>query len=190
MTSSALNIREDMTVDSVTVAERCGVQHKNALELLKTHGVKLESRFGPIAFETRKGEPLPHGGFAKGTRIAHLTEDQATAFITLFQNTEKVVDFKFTLVAAFAAAKRRIASTEPTQEQIDRYLSNRYFAHTHPACEYGSAAGDGRKRTGWRRPTFTVSRGQEVAAREVAAALLVMQEYLPGFRVQLAEGAK
>jgi len=74
-----LIIREDMTVDSVTVAEQCAIEHRAALQLLKTHRAKLESKFGGIAFEMRKGEKLPQGGFAKATRIAHaLTEALST----------------------------------------------------------------------------------------------------------------
>lgn len=183
---SALTIREDLTVDSVTVAEQCGIEHRAALQLLKTHREKLESRFGPIAFQMRLGNP---GRGGKRIRIAHLTEDQATAFITLFQNTDKVVDFKFALVAAFAEAKRRLAEIEPTQEQMARFLEKRYFVHTRPACEYGSLTRDGRRRDGWRRPTFTASKGQMRAAQEMAAALLLMQQYLPGFQFQL-EAAK
>ena len=68
---SALTIREDMTVDSVTVAEQCGVQHKNALELLKAHGHKLEAKFGGIAFETR---PFTTMGGTQKRRILGLAE--------------------------------------------------------------------------------------------------------------------
>lgn len=180
-----LTIREDMTVDSVTVAEQCGIEHRAALQLLKTHNAKLESKFGPIAFEMRKGEKLPQGGFAKSTRIAHLTEDQATAFITLFQNTDRVVDFKFALVAAFSEAKRRLREIPATDEQIGAWARAKFFRNAYPACEYGALTKDGRKRDKWRKPTFTATGNKTRAAQEVATALLVIDHYLPGFEMLL-----
>lgn len=184
--SADISIREaDMTVDHVTLAQGCGIARKSMLQLIRDHKPVIEEAFGVLRFENAK--PQKVGG--RPERIAYLTEDQATFIVTLCQNTKPVVKFKAALVSAFAEAKRRLAEVVPTQEQIDRYLSQRYFVHTRPACEYGSATRDGRPRTGWRRPTFTVSRNQETAAREVAAALLVMQQYLPGFQLQV-EGGK
>jgi len=187
---NSLTIREDMTVDSVTVAEQCGIEHRAALQLLKTHGPKLQSKFGPIAFEMRKGSPLAHGGFAKSTRIAHLTEDQATAFITLFQNTEKVVDFKFALVAAFSDAKRRLRNSPMTDEQISNWAVSKFLKNARPACEYGARTKDGRVRDKFRKPTYTATGNKTSAALEVASALMLLDQYLPGFQLlpQLGDG--
>jgi hypothetical protein len=93
------------TCPSPTIAEHCGIQHKNVLNLIETHLDDIEGAFGPIAFETRKGSPLQQGGFAKATRIAYLTEQQATFLITLFRNTPVVVRFKLALTKAFFALR-------------------------------------------------------------------------------------
>ena len=182
-----LTIREDMTVDSVTVAEQCGIEHKAALQLMKTHGAKLEGRFGRVTFEMA---PFTTKGGTQKRRIAHLTEDQATAFITLFQNTEKVVDFKFALVAAFSEAKRRLRNAPMTDEQISNWAVSRFLINSRPACEYGALTKDGRKRDKFRKPTFTATGNKGRAAQEVATALLVLDQYLPGFQFALQGGGK
>lgn len=48
-------------------------------------------------------------------RIALLTEDQATFFITLMKNTDPVLEFKAALVVAFRAARERLAAGEPLE---------------------------------------------------------------------------
>lgn len=182
-----LTIREDMTVDIRTIADGFGIERRSAMRLLKRYQKDIEAVAGRVRFEiaVKKG---PQRGLMP--QAAYLTEDQATAFATLCQNTAEVVRFKMALVAAFAEAKRRITATEPTQEQIERYLSNRYLAHTRPSCGYGERTRDGRPRTGWRRPTYTACGRQAQMAREVAAALLVMQQYLPGFQQAIEEAVK
>ena len=57
--------------------------------------------FGGVAFETRKGKPLPQGGFAMPTEIAILNEQQATLLLTYMKNTSVVRQFKKALVKAF-----------------------------------------------------------------------------------------
>lgn len=161
-----LTISQEMTVDSVTVAEHCGVTHEAALKLLKSHGAKLEAAFGRVRFEIAT---FPTKGGTQKRRIAHLTEDQATAFITLFQNTEKVVDFKFALVAAFSEAKRRLGENDLTRDAIREYVIRDYYRRTAPAHDFGSVAKDGRVRVGFRAPTFTVSPGRMDDAVMVAA---------------------
>ncbi len=95
------------TCPSTAIAEHCGIQHKNVLELIDKQLSSIEGAFGPLAFETRKGSPLEHGGFAKPTRIAYLTEQQATFIITMFRNTDVVVRFKLALTQAFFALRDR-----------------------------------------------------------------------------------
>jgi phage regulator Rha-like protein len=182
---SALTIREDMTVDSVTVAMECGIEHKAALQLLKVHGPKIESKFGRVTFEMR---PFTTNGGTQKRRIAHLTEDQATAFITLFQNTEKVVDFKFALVAAFSDAKRRLRNSPMTDEQISNWAVSKFLKNARPACEYGALTKDGRKRDKFRKPTYTATGNKTSAALQVASALMVLDQYLPGFQFALEGG--
>lgn len=95
------------TCPSTTVAGQCGIQHHAVLQLIDKHGSSMQSTFGPIAFEMRKGSPLEHGGFAKATRIAYLTEQQATFLITLFRNTPVVIRFKLALTRAFFTLRDR-----------------------------------------------------------------------------------
>jgi phage regulator Rha-like protein len=85
---------------SLVVAENCNVQHKNAIKSIRKYQSKFE-QLGALAFETRKGKKLPQGGFAKNTEIALLNEDQATYLITMFRNTDIVLEFKLTLVKEF-----------------------------------------------------------------------------------------
>lgn len=88
---------------SLTIAEGTNNQHKNVLELIRQNVSDLEE-FGPLAFQTRKGEPLPQGGFAKSTEYALLNEQQATLLITYMRNNDVVRAFKKQLVKAFYEA--------------------------------------------------------------------------------------
>ena len=68
--------------------------------------------FGRLAFETRKGEPLQHGGFAKATRIALLSEDQSSFLLTLTRNTKRTKHLKVELVKAFSRFRKHQQTTE------------------------------------------------------------------------------
>ena len=95
------------TCPSTAIAEQCGITHQAVLKLIDSHLSSIEGAFGPIGFEIRKGAPLEHGGFAKATRTAYLTEQQATFLITMFRNTQVVVDFKLALTKAFFTLRDR-----------------------------------------------------------------------------------
>ena len=95
-------------VDTITIAEGVQVQHKNILELIRKYLPDFEA-FGPVAFETRKGKPLPQGGFAKATEVAWLTEDQTTLLFTFLKHTEIARKLKIRLVKAFREAREEIA---------------------------------------------------------------------------------
>ena len=95
-------------VDTITIAEGVQVQHKNILELIRKYLPDFEA-FGPVAFETRKGKPLPQGGFAKATEFAWLNEDQTTLLFTFLKNTEIARRLKLTLVKAFRAVRNALA---------------------------------------------------------------------------------
>ncbi len=95
-------------VDTITIAEGVQVQHKNILELIRKYLPDFEA-FGPVAFETRKGKPLPQGGFAKATEVAWLNEDQTTLLFTFLKNTEIARKLKIRLVKAFREAREEIA---------------------------------------------------------------------------------
>jgi len=85
---------------SLTIAEGVQRPHKNIIELIRENIGDFEE-FGPLAFETRKGDPLPQGGFAKATEIAILNEHQATMLVTFMRNIGVVKEFKKRLVKAF-----------------------------------------------------------------------------------------
>lgn len=101
---------------SLTIAKGTEVQHKNVLELVRTYQADLEE-FGPLAFETRKGESLPQGGFAKSTEVAVLNEHQSTLVLTYMKNTDIVRSFKKRLVKEFweMAKQLRAISTSPAK---------------------------------------------------------------------------
>jgi phage regulator Rha-like protein len=104
-----------LIVSSLTIAEGSGVKHKNVVELIRANNVDLRE-FGPLAFQTRKGAPLPQGGFAKSTEVAMLNEQQATLIMTYQRNTDQVRQFKLTLVKAFfEMAKQLQTPTAPAE---------------------------------------------------------------------------
>lgn len=100
-------------VDTITIAEGVQVQHKNILELIRKYLQDFEA-FGPVAFETRKGKPLPQGGFAKSSEVAWLTEDQTTLLFTFLKNTEIARKLKIRLVKAFREAREEIVRLQQT----------------------------------------------------------------------------
>lgn len=98
----------DLRVSSLIIAGRTEVQHKNVMDLVRSYAGEL-AEFGPLAFETRMGVPLPQGGFAKATEYALLNEHQATLLITFMRNSAIVRDFKVELVKQFYAMRRALA---------------------------------------------------------------------------------
>ena len=92
---------------SLIIAERLDIQHKNILHNIDKFSKELQT-INPLAFGTRKGEPLPQGGYSKSTRYALLTEEQAAFVITLSRNTPKVVEFKLALTKAFFEAREAL----------------------------------------------------------------------------------
>ncbi len=103
--------KHEPRVDSLTIADNLGIQHKNAIALVDNNKLEFEE-FGRLAFETRKGEPLQHGGFAKATRIALLNEDQSYFLLTLTRNTKRTKHLKVELVKAFSRFRKHQQTTE------------------------------------------------------------------------------
>lgn len=102
-----------LVVTSETIAQGAGVQHKNVLEMIAKHSDQIK-RFGPIAFETR---PLPGGG--NPIRVALLSEQQSTLVMSFMRNTDKVIEFKVSLVDAFFKMAERINNAMPlTEDEI------------------------------------------------------------------------
>lgn len=106
-TSLVLLQNNQLVTTSLIIAERLDIQHKNILHNIDKFSKELQT-INPLAFETRKGEPLPQGGYSKSTRYALLTEEQAAFVITLSRNTPKVVEFKLALTKAFFEAREAL----------------------------------------------------------------------------------
>jgi phage antirepressor YoqD-like protein len=85
---------------SLAIAEGVGNPHKSVIQLIRQNTSDMEE-FGPLAFEMRKGEALPQGGFAKSTEYAILNEQQSTLLLTYMRNNDVVREFKKRLVKAF-----------------------------------------------------------------------------------------
>lgn len=93
--------------NTLAIAVGVGLEHQFVIRLVRKYKTDFEE-FGPFDFQSRKGEKLPQGGFAKATEFAELNEDQATYLITLFKNTETVRAFKIRLVKAFRKALKEL----------------------------------------------------------------------------------
>lgn len=113
MSKALVQAQADGTLSTTSeiVAEGVGIQHKNVLETIRKNQADFEE-FGPVAFETRKGAPLPQGGFGKSTTIAVLNREQAMFAMTLFRNSPVVVEFKKNLIKAFVAMEQRVEQME------------------------------------------------------------------------------
>lgn len=96
-----------LATNSEVIADGIGIQHKNVLETIRKNQADFEE-FGPVAFETRRGSPLPQGGFGKSTTIAVLNREQAMFAMTLFRNNPTVVEFKKNLIKAFVSMEHRL----------------------------------------------------------------------------------
>jgi len=81
-----------------TIAEGVGAQHPSVMKLVRKHRKHLE-KFGVIGFEIRK--PLAHSVGGRPVKYAMLNEHHATLLLTLMDNTERAVEFKFALVFEF-----------------------------------------------------------------------------------------
>lgn len=101
---------EPMTT-SLAIADGVRMEHKSVIQLVRKYIDDIGS-FGPIAFEMRKGAPLPHGGYGKATEFAWLNEQQSTFLLTLMRNSPVVVEFKKALVRAFFALRDRVRAEQ------------------------------------------------------------------------------
>ena len=90
-----------LVVDSRLIAQELGVEHKNFMELVRKYQADVEQEFGGLRFETA----VPDKPTGNPPVFVYLTENQATFYMTLSRNTEKVVRLKLTLVKAFFEAR-------------------------------------------------------------------------------------
>lgn len=106
---------ESLVVSSRTFAEGFDVQHKNLMELIKTHQETIESNFGQVAFET---ETVKNSvGAENEVKTAYLTENQAMFIGTLLRNSEKAVLFKALTVSEFSRIKEELQKQKPKLPQ-------------------------------------------------------------------------
>lgn len=108
----------ELFTTSEAIAEGAGVEHRAVLQSITNYAADFET-FGPIAFEMRKGVALPHGGFARATRIAKLNEHQATLLLTYAKNTEQVRAFKARLVGEFYRMAQELRAREPQELSLE-----------------------------------------------------------------------
>lgn len=108
---SIVQIKNELRTDSRLLAGFLDHRHRTILENIdRFPGELLE--LGRLPFETEKGRPLDHGGFAKATRYAMLNEDQCYFLLTLMRNNEKVVKAKLALVKSFRDARAQLAQRD------------------------------------------------------------------------------
>lgn len=96
------------TIDSLTVAEFLGIDHRSHIRTVKKYLDKLE-RFGKVRFEI-----TPSGKTNQALEVAHYNENQALLIGTLSKNTEEVIDFKVRLVAYFD----KVRNPQPAPMQL------------------------------------------------------------------------
>ncbi|MBU3186593.1 Rha family transcriptional regulator [Clostridium estertheticum] len=90
------------------IAGQCGIEHKNTKALIEKYILKFDE-LGREDSKTNK-EPLRLKRHGKNGTSAYkvwyeLNENQTNFLITLFKNTEQVVELKFKLVKEFSAMK-------------------------------------------------------------------------------------
>ena len=91
------NTDGQLVTTSLAIAEGTGVQHKNVIELVRTHSSDLTD-FGGIAFETQSFETT---GGIQYREVAILNEQQSALVITYMRNNEMVKAFKKALIKGF-----------------------------------------------------------------------------------------
>lgn len=91
-------------VDSRVLAAGLGNKHRNVVELVERYLAQFR-RLGIVPFQTEKFD-----GRGRPERFALLNEDQAYFLLTLARNSEKVVELKVSLVAAFKEARAGTAA--------------------------------------------------------------------------------
>lgn len=102
--------KKQLTTTSEIIAEKCGIEHKNTLALIRKY-IDDFQEFGLVAFETRARLKGKHGG--GDTEYAVLNEPQATYLITLLRNTDIVRRFKLELVKEFTRMRELL--NDPTR---------------------------------------------------------------------------
>lgn len=108
--------------NSEVVSEQCGIDHDSAKKIVK----KYIDKFNELGTRNKKGgiEPIDFKSVGKnGTKTYktwyEMNENQVNFLITLFKNTEQVVEFKFKLVKEFSVIKD-ILQIQKIERQIGK----------------------------------------------------------------------
>lgn len=113
------------------IAEFAGITHKATNQLVRQYEKDLEL-FGTVEFEM---EACPHKTGASVRKIYHLTEPQATLFVTYLKNTPPVKAFKKELVQQFFAMRQELArrnNNRQTLKPASRSLADAINENTPP----------------------------------------------------------
>lgn len=96
-------VKAEPRADTRLLAKHLGNTHKAVMALVDRYQERLQS-FGQLPFKKEVGDRAQGGGNAE--RFALLNEDQAFCLVALSRNTDRVVDLKVKMVAAFGDARR------------------------------------------------------------------------------------
>lgn len=90
---------------SKIIADGVGNKHKNVVELIQRHEERIKKFRGILPFETEKTKSGKRG---RPLQFYILNEEQTTFLISLMDNSEKVLDFKESLVKEFFRMRKTL----------------------------------------------------------------------------------
>lgn len=93
-------IKGELLVSSLIVAENVGYEHSSVIRLIRDN-LSDFNEFGTLGFEIQKSGGRP-------TEYALLNENQSTLLITYMRNNEEVKRFKINLIKAFSIMKSKL----------------------------------------------------------------------------------
>lgn len=91
--------------NTLIISEGVGLGHASVIKLVRKYKTDFEE-FGPLGFQIHVAKRKQGGGTA--LEYAELNEDQATFLMTLFRNSQTVLQFKLRLVKAFRKALKEL----------------------------------------------------------------------------------
>jgi phage regulator Rha-like protein len=113
---SELIILENNTpiTTSRIIADGIGNKHKNVIELIQRHEERIKRFRGVLPFGTEKPKKGSKGGRPQQYYI--LNEEQTTFLISLMDNSDRVLDFKESLVKQFFQMRKWILEQKTIKE--------------------------------------------------------------------------
>lgn len=103
-----------LVIDSRLIAAELGLNHSDWMKnVVRKYESKIEANFGHLRFEN--GTVTNSVGAVNKVLFAWLTEEQSNFLMTLSRNTDQVIEAKIKLVKAFTEAKKRLATSAPSQ---------------------------------------------------------------------------